>query len=140
MTFVYEPKSMSEHELRQALQQRDQLLAALEDLLEVFGGHAEGECPAEDRARAAIAQAKGRVNMGTNPYKNLLLMGCEIDSHESDLYVRATPQALAIVRQSGWSYKPFYSRIDGQLWLDVPFAYEPFWERRQSSLCADTCK
>jgi hypothetical protein len=73
----------------------------------------------------------------TNPYKALREAGCTLDSHESDLYVRATPQALAIVKASGWTYETFRSQVDDQLWLDIAFAYEPFWERKQSRSGAD---
>jgi hypothetical protein len=66
-----------------------------------------------------------------NPYKALLKAGCEMDSHESDLYVRATPEAVAIVKESGWRYETFTSQTDGQQWLDLAFAYEPFWESKQ---------
>lgn len=36
------------------------LLEALRGMLEVFGGHEEGDVPAEDAAHAAIAKAEGR--------------------------------------------------------------------------------
>ena len=45
--------------IEQLEQQNAELLAALEDMLEVFGGHSDEDCPAESRARAAIAKAKG---------------------------------------------------------------------------------
>jgi hypothetical protein len=32
-------------------------------------------------------------------YRRLLEAGCEIDNHESDLYVRDTPEARAIIAQ-----------------------------------------
>lgn len=37
-----------------------ELLAALRAMLEVFGGHEEGDVPAEDQACAAIAKAEGK--------------------------------------------------------------------------------
>jgi hypothetical protein len=53
-----------------------------------------------------------------------------IDHHESDLYVRDTPLVRAIVRQFGRESRGFTSDVDGQRWLDIPFAYEPFWEKK----------
>ena len=74
----------------------------------------------------------------SNPYKALLAADVPMDSHESDLYVLATAQALSIVKASAWTFTYFRSAIDGRQWLDIPFAYEPFWERRQRRATADT--
>ncbi len=65
-------------------------------------------------------------------YSDLIAAGCEIDHHESDLYVKRTPEAVAIIHQhgktvDGWNVQPFVSQIDGTPWLDIPFAYEPYW-------------
>ena len=67
-----------------------------------------------------------------NLYQVLKDAGAELDSHESDLYAKATPEVLAIVEASGWSYSRFISQIDGQQWLDLPFAFYPWWENRQA--------
>lgn len=66
----------------------------------------------------------------TNPYNALTAAGVPIDHHESDLYCLATSEARQIVKLSGWSHTTFTSQIDGQIWLDIPFAYEPFWGAR----------
>jgi hypothetical protein len=71
------------------------------------------------------------VNEYTNPYKALKAARCAIDNHESDLYVEATPEARTIVEASGWSHSPFRSEVDGRIWLDIPFGFEPFWEAKQ---------
>ena len=70
-------------------------------------------------------------------YAELKAAGCEIDNHESDLYVRSTPHSERIVYQSGpaayWSSFParrFMSNLDGKLWIEVPFAFTPFWDAR----------
>lgn len=72
-------------------------------------------------------------------YQRLVDAECQIDSHESDLYVKATPEARAIVQQyreengltNGWGLGgPFTSQIDGQVWIDLPFFYEPFWTKK----------
>jgi hypothetical protein len=66
----------------------------------------------------------------TNPYDMLTAAGCEIDSHESDLYVKATPEAIAIVKASGWTHEYFTNQRDGTRWIDVAFAFSPWWQRR----------
>jgi len=70
--------------------------------------------------------------MHRDPYAELLAIGAEINSHYSDLYVRATPEALAVVRSTGWTYELFTSQIDGKTWIDIAFAYTPYWERKQA--------
>ena len=56
-----------------------------------------------------------------------------LDHHESDLYVRDTPLVRALVRQFGLNSSYFTSKVDNQRWIDVPFAYEPYWEKKASS-------
>ena len=64
-------------------------------------------------------------------YDEMKAAGVEMDSHESDLYVKNTPEAREIV--AGYEYKSnvtgFTSQIDGAHWLDIPFAYDPWWTR-----------
>lgn len=66
-------------------------------------------------------------------YKALKDAGCEIDSHESDLYVRLTEESVELVRL--YALTPshvtrFINQVDGNVWLDVPFSFTPFWEHR----------
>lgn len=65
-------------------------------------------------------------------YDELKAAGVPLDSHESDLYAKATPAAQAIIDR--WEHRanvrPFISQIDGSRWLDLPFAYKPFWDRK----------
>jgi len=70
-------------------------------------------------------------------YDALVAAGVPVDHHESDLYFRATPEAWAIyntVRAAmnyiGCAATTFFSQVDGKLWVDVPFAYSPWWRRR----------
>lgn len=70
----------------------------------------------------------------TDLYAALDASGAEIDSHESDLYVKATSEALAIVRRSlrrDWSI--FISPVDGQAWIEIPFGYTPWWEAKAAA-------
>ncbi len=63
-------------------------------------------------------------------YEDLKAAGCQLDSHESDLYIRATDTAKRILRAHNRQASLFRSELDGKLWFDVPFAYDPFWENR----------
>src|SRR5262245_63688711 len=60
-------------------------------------------------------------------YKDAVQAGIPIDHHESDLYILDTPAARSLIAKHKLKGKRFTSRLDGLRWLDVPFAYEPFW-------------
>ena len=68
----------------------------------------------------------------TDIYTQLKGAGVPLDSHESDLYAKVTPEATAII--GGYQFKcnveTFVSQIDGKLWYDIPFAFTPFWESK----------
>lgn len=72
-------------------------------------------------------------------YDRLKSAGCELDSHESDLYVRATPEARRIIKEyeaeTGWtlSASGFTHQVKKEFWLDVPFMFSPWWEVRLTS-------
>ena len=63
-------------------------------------------------------------------YQILVAIGAEIDSHASDLYVKSTPRSIGLVQLSEKNYSTFKSNIDGETWIDIPFAYDPFWEMK----------
>ena len=61
-----------------------------------------------------------------------------IDHHESDLYLKATPEATALIREwvndNGFQYAAktfidrFFCQIDGCFWYDIAFQYAPYWD------------
>lgn len=61
-------------------------------------------------------------------YTDLKALGVPMDSHESDLYCKATPEALALLKSSGRRWHYFHNQVTGDVWCDVPFAFEPWWE------------
>lgn len=69
-------------------------------------------------------------------YTALKAAGCEIDNHESDLYIRCTPEACKIMERFEKRGTPFTSNIDGKLWFDVPFMFEPWWTARAPKVAA----
>jgi hypothetical protein len=61
-------------------------------------------------------------------FEQLTAARCKTDHYESTLYVESSETSIAIVRKSGLPYSFFVDNIDKTLWIDVPFAYTPFWE------------
>lgn len=75
-------------------------------------------------------------------YARLLKAGCKIDNHESDLYVQNSQIARDIItaynKEHKYShpikFKMFKSNLDGDSWLDIPFMYSPYWDKKQGRL------
>ena len=65
-------------------------------------------------------------------YAKLQAAGCELDHHESDLYVKASEAARMLIKAEqrvcpSVQMQYFRSELDGAMWIDVPFHWEPFW-------------
>lgn len=70
---------------------------------------------------------------GTTLYAALVAANIPVRSHSSDLYFPATPEALAILdkyplEKSNSQGRGFTNQVEGGRWVDVPFAYMPFWD------------
>lgn len=66
-------------------------------------------------------------------YSDIVAAGIETDNHQSDLYIPRTVAALEILAkypEYRYTAKTFVNNLDGKLWIDVPFAYLPWWEKR----------
>jgi hypothetical protein len=37
------------------------------------------------------------------------------------------------IKKYGYKFTPFTSNIDSKRWINVPFAYEPFWEKQEEA-------
>jgi hypothetical protein len=63
-------------------------------------------------------------------YEKLKEAGIKLDSHESDLYFEMSGRAMRIATQFSVEMKAatVFTGTDGKLWVDVPFAYQPWWE------------
>ena len=70
--------------------------------------------------------------MESSIYEEMKAVGIEIGHHESDLYAKVTPESERIV--AGYRFRRqvnrFISNIDNELWFDIPFAFNPFWENK----------
>lgn len=70
--------------------------------------------------------------MSKDLYTALQDAGIPTDHHESDLYFPATEEALTIlnhypIQKNNATF--FRDNVTGDRWVDVPFSYEPFWQR-----------
>ena len=69
-------------------------------------------------------------------YSELKKAKVKMDHHYSDLYVKITPDSQEIVnrhRNPNRSLTVFRSPIDHHLWFDIPFAYDPYWEKKNQA-------
>lgn len=73
-------------------------------------------------------------------YQMLLAAGypeSQMGHHESDLYVFVSPITQRIINQwckaNGYHrhlfVNTFYDQVTGKLMYDIPFAYDPWWEK-----------
>jgi hypothetical protein len=68
-------------------------------------------------------------------YEDLKAAGVQIASHESDLYFPVTPESRTILNRYPVQLAnatTFVNQVEGGRWFDVPFAYLPYWEKKQN--------
>ena len=63
-------------------------------------------------------------------YDALKEAGCKLDHHESDLYVEDTAKAREIIARFDLKATPFRNKVDQAIWLELPFMYQPFWDKK----------
>ena len=75
-------------------------------------------------------------------YYALLETGAKTDHHESDLYIEDTPAVREVLKKYKLDRQaqPFKDNTDGTPWLDVPFAYLPFWFKKNGSRVPETAE
>lgn len=61
-------------------------------------------------------------------YTDLKAANIPLDHHESDLYALACQEAKDIAKANGEQGIAFISNVDGKLWLEFPFRFDPFWD------------
>ena len=77
-----------------------------------------------------MAEAKHTPGPEPTIYQALKRAGVPLDNHESDLYAKDTETSRLIMAQYEHSFSGFLNQQDGQRWLDIPFAFDPWWDRR----------
>jgi len=70
--------------------------------------------------------------MSMELYDELVAAGATLDNHESDLYVKVTPEASKILHAHKAYVHAFVSPKDGCAWYEVPFMYLPFWRAQKA--------
>ena len=74
-------------------------------------------------------------------YTDLLAAGVQCSNHQSDLYFPVTDETAAILakypKQKAIA-QTFRSNIDGILCFDVPFGFDPYWEKKFSEIPCST--
>jgi hypothetical protein len=62
-------------------------------------------------------------------YEQLKSADVKLDNHYSDLYAAKNETSQGILK--GYEYRDsvteFTSPIDGEIWYDIPFCFDPFW-------------
>jgi len=99
---------------------------------------AESEGARQIREQHELEQQWGQppvVPANRSVHQQMLAAGVEIDHHESDLYAKVCPESTRILEEAGiavdgHSARTFTSQVDGEQWYDLPFRYEPFWDRK----------
>lgn len=57
------------------------------------------------------------------------LPAADIDHHNSDLYLRRTPAAMAIInRLENKALLSVFRDPSGAAWYELPFCFTPYWE------------
>jgi hypothetical protein len=70
-------------------------------------------------------------------YSEIVAAGVPYSNHESDLYVQDSPVSREILSRfplESRNATRFINQADphkGELWIDIPFSYMPFWENRR---------
>jgi len=68
-------------------------------------------------------------------YTDLIAAGVPISHWQSDLYAPVNDTVKEILkRYPGQAKTVFKNQIDGSLWCEFPFQYDPFWEDRMGPL------
>lgn len=67
-------------------------------------------------------------------YTDLIEAGQPVSNHCSDLYCPVNETTRALIRKHGiTTATTFTNRAEGGRWFDVPFAFDPFWEKRSKT-------
>lgn len=69
---------------------------------------------------------------GLSLFEIFELLGIEIGNHESDLYVKVTPESRCIVDVYEYKKQVTTFHFRGELWFNIPFAFDPFWDKKSN--------
>jgi hypothetical protein len=63
-------------------------------------------------------------------YEEVIALKIPVCSHYSDLYIPVNVETTELIKRHKAKATTFVHQGDQTLWYDIPFAYEPFWERK----------
>ena len=68
-------------------------------------------------------------------FQMVVKLGIPFSNHASDLYIPVTPETTKLlqsitIKGRKHHYSVFNNQVEGGLWYDVAFAYEPFWSAK----------
>lgn len=64
-------------------------------------------------------------------YTELMDAGVPVSNWQSDLYCPVNDTTRELLKKHNIKTATiFVHQVEGGLWFDVPFMYEPFWEKR----------
>jgi len=69
-------------------------------------------------------------------YSELVAARVPVDHHESDLYFKATPDALDILERypdERRASRYFVEDMGDGWWIEVPFSFDPFWAAKKTA-------
>ena len=104
------------------------------DLLQVSSVTDATYAAMEALAEALNADPQAYPVTLSNLTRLMVEAGVPIDSHNSDLYCKVTPESRALIQryESRTNVQTFREQIKGEMWYDVPFAFdEAFADRRE---------
>jgi len=76
--------------------------------------------------RQSLKSSEPKHEKSPTLYERLLAAGAKLDSHESDLYVRIDAASAPFAAELADKARHF--QHEGEQWVEIPFAYDPFWK------------
>ncbi len=64
-------------------------------------------------------------------YQECLECKIPMANHASDLYIPANEDTIHLLKKHNKHASTFINAVEGGLWFDVPFAFDPWWEAKQ---------
>ena len=115
-------------------------LEKVKEMLEKKGKESKKEAV---KARLEAALKKGRIEAAPKVdkvYDALIDAGCKVEGHESDLFVEETPESMDVLNKLGIVPDKFKESKSGKPWLEIPFAFKPFWDAKNGKGVPETAE
>lgn len=93
----------------------------------------ENSDPTTFDANCAVCDGKHRDAVhGVSIYADCVRLGVPVQNHASDLYIPVNDATRLLLKAHGLTATTFTNQVEGGLWYDVPFAFDPYWEAKQA--------